>query len=167
VFLEELWEWSRHRSASPLEKSFILRTESELPKLIDSLGGCSSVEALSSAFERLLLFADTFESHLGYKYSLGHLSPLLLKMVNLRGDCVGGVEEEPLTIPGLPPNVNVAFVEETVYALSTKTRPKKLRLRGSDGKKYDFLVKGNENLNIDSAVMMTFKLLGKVLELHM
>ncbi|KAL5218723.1 hypothetical protein ABZP36_019407 [Zizania latifolia] len=45
-----------------------------------------------------------------------------------------------------------SFCKE-VTILSTKTRPKKLVLQGSDGQKYTYLLKGREDLRLDSRIM--------------
>uniref|UniRef100_I1PF98 non-specific serine/threonine protein kinase n=1 Tax=Oryza glaberrima TaxID=4538 RepID=I1PF98_ORYGL len=45
-----------------------------------------------------------------------------------------------------------SFCKE-VTVLSTKTRPKKLVLQGSDGQKYTYLLKGREDLRLDSRIM--------------
>jgi len=50
----------------------------------------------------------------------------------------------------------IESIEPEVKVLHTKTRPKKITLRGSDGKAYSFLVKGREDLRVDLAVSTFF-----------
>jgi len=166
VYLEDLWEWSTVKCASPAELEFVQRTVGTLPKMIESIGNCTSVDALTASFDRLLLYADTFASNLTYKCSLRQMSPRLADMTESTNDALNRMSGV-LTIPGMPPEVTVELVEGTVYSLTTKTRPKKIRLRGSDGKKYEYLVKGNENLTIDAAVMQCLTLIDKVLGIQL
>ncbi|KAL6843536.1 hypothetical protein ACP4OV_026598 [Aristida adscensionis] len=49
--------------------------------------------------------------------------------------------------------VTVSSFCKEVAVLSTKTRPKKLILQGSDGQKYTYLLKGREDLRLDSRIM--------------
>ncbi|KAI1718635.1 phosphatidylinositol 3- and 4-kinase domain-containing protein [Ditylenchus destructor] len=48
--------------------------------------------------------------------------------------------------------VTLQKMDNTVYVLPTKTRPKKISFRGSDGKQYSFLFKGQEDLHLDERV---------------
>lgn len=58
----------------------------------------------------------------------------------------------------MPGGVHIIGLHPTVTALPTKTKPKKVRFLASDGKSYDYLVKGNENLNVDAGMMQLFTL---------
>lgn len=51
-------------------------------------------------------------------------------------------------MPGLDQDerCTIAGFEETVTILATKTRPKKLTIRGSNGQSYIYLLKGGEDL---------------------
>lgn len=49
--------------------------------------------------------------------------------------------------------VTISSFNEQVEILSTKTRPKKLILIGSDGQKYTYLLKGREDLRLDARIM--------------
>lgn len=60
------------------------------------------------------------------------------------GDIAGNV---------LPMIVTVAAFDEQVFILSTKTKPKKLSLVGSDGQRYTYLLKGREDLRLDARIM--------------
>lgn len=54
------------------------------------------------------------------------------------------------TLPGI---VTIASFSEQVSILSTKTKPKKLVILGSDGQKYTYLLKGREDLRLDARIM--------------
>uniref|UniRef100_A0A0D9VYR6 non-specific serine/threonine protein kinase n=1 Tax=Leersia perrieri TaxID=77586 RepID=A0A0D9VYR6_9ORYZ len=55
-----------------------------------------------------------------------------------------------------------SFCKE-VTILSTKTRPKKLVLQGSDGQKYTYLLKGREDLRLDSRIMQLLEAINSFL----
>ncbi|XP_019454155.1 PREDICTED: serine/threonine-protein kinase SMG1-like [Lupinus angustifolius] len=49
--------------------------------------------------------------------------------------------------------VTIASFHKQVTILSTKTKPKKLGILGSDGQKYTYLLKGREDLRLDARIM--------------
>lgn len=49
--------------------------------------------------------------------------------------------------------VTIASFSDNVAILSTKTKPKKLVIVGSDGQKYTYLLKGREDLRLDARIM--------------
>ncbi|KAK7350710.1 hypothetical protein VNO77_09599 [Canavalia gladiata] len=49
--------------------------------------------------------------------------------------------------------VAIASFQEQVTILSTKTKPKKLGILGSDGEKYTHLLKGRKDLHPDAKIM--------------
>lgn len=49
--------------------------------------------------------------------------------------------------------ITISSFCEQVMILSTKTKPKKLALLGSDGQKYTYLLKGREDLRLDARIM--------------
>ncbi|XP_050364402.1 uncharacterized protein LOC126783062 [Argentina anserina] len=49
--------------------------------------------------------------------------------------------------------VTIASFSEDVAIISTKTKPKKLAILGSDGQKYTYLLKGREDLRLDARIM--------------
>jgi FKBP12-rapamycin complex-associated protein len=52
----------------------------------------------------------------------------------------------------------------SVQVITSKQRPRKITLRGSDGKDYVFLLKGHEDLRQDERVMQLFGLVNALLE---
>lgn len=62
-----------------------------------------------------------------------------------------------ICLPGQPTHIKICGLHSSVHALPTKTKPKRIRILASNGKYYDYLVKGTENLNIDCGVMLFFK----------
>merc|ERR1719195_2319410 len=72
-----------------------------------------------------------------------------------------------LAIPGsYLPNQEVcriASFNSSLQVITSKQRPRKLCMRGSDGKEYMFLLKGHEDLRQDERVMQFFSLVNSLL----
>lgn len=76
---------------------------------------------------------------------LSQVSPYLSNMKNT-----------PIGIPGNHEKDASSFIDsfgKNVIVLPTKTKPKKLDLRSTDGKKYSYLFKGLEDLHLDERIM--------------
>lgn len=85
------------------------------------------------------------ETHKVRILELSHVSPYLF---NMKRTLIG--------IPGRHENDESCFIDTfgtNVIVLPTKTKPKKLDMRGTDGKKYSYLFKGLEDLHLDERVM--------------
>ncbi|XP_042508372.1 uncharacterized protein LOC122084303 [Macadamia integrifolia] len=72
--------------------------------------------------------------------------PGLVKKTTISESCAGPTTD-------LQTIVTVASFSEQVIILSTKTKPKKLVILGSDGEKYTYLLKGREDLRLDARIM--------------
>ena len=59
--------------------------------------------------------------------------------------------------------VNIASFGTQLQVITSKQRPRKLTVRGSDGAVYMFLLKGHEDLRQDERVMQLFKLVNTLL----
>ena len=105
-----------------------------------------TVEELLKAYSELSKWVNSLNATAEPKTLISIISPTLDKFEFQNSDF-------QLTLPGFPSSVSVVRVEPHVHVLATKTRPKRLTFRGSDGKSYSYLVKGTENLNVDSGVM--------------
>lgn len=74
-----------------------------------------------------------------------------------------------LAVPGTyksgEPVTKIASFVPTVNIISSKQRPRKLNLIGSDGKEYQFLLKGHEDLRQDERVMQLFGLVNTLLSI--
>ncbi|EXX79983.1 Tor1p [Rhizophagus irregularis DAOM 197198w] len=72
-----------------------------------------------------------------------------------------------LAVPGTyksgEPVTKIASFISTVNIISSKQRPRKLNLIGNDGKEYQFLLKGHEDLRQDERVMQLFGLVNTLL----
>ncbi|XP_057992028.1 uncharacterized protein LOC110665069 isoform X4 [Hevea brasiliensis] len=66
-----------------------------------------------------------------------------------------------ITLQGM---VAIASFSEQVTILSTKTKPKKLVLHGSDGQKYTYLLKGREDLRLDARIMQLLQAINGIMD---
>lgn len=91
------------------------------------------------------------------KFELHHVSRALTNAKNLR-----------LSVPGTyRPNAPVVSITEfsnTVEVIASKQRPRRMAMLGSDGTKYEFLLKGKEDLRQDERVMQLFGLINICLD---
>jgi phosphatidylinositol kinase/protein kinase (PI-3 family) len=85
---------------------------------------------------------------------LCEISPALSAMSNLNIAIPGSKDGDRILINSF---------DQTVIALPTKTKPKKITLRASDGKSYSFLLKGLEDLHLDERIMQILETVDKLL----
>lgn len=64
------------------------------------------------------------------------------------------------------PDICIAFVHGTVEVLSSKQRPRKLSIKGSDGRDYGFLLKPREDLRLDERCAQMVSWLSFLIECH-
>lgn len=90
---------------------------------------------------------------------LQHVSPRLLRATDM-----------VLAVPGTPVDafdgkatVRIQSFQPHLLVMQTKKRPRKVVIRGSDGKKYGFLLKGDEDIRQDERVMQLFELVNTLL----
>lgn len=88
---------------------------------------------------------------------LQHVSPKLLAAQNLE-----------LAVPGTyqagKPVVRIAHFEPVFSVISSKQRPRRLSVKGSDGKDYQYVLKGHEDIRQDNLVMQLFGLVNTLLQ---
>jgi FKBP12-rapamycin complex-associated protein len=72
-----------------------------------------------------------------------------------------------LSVPGMyeagKPVTRIASFHPTLTVINSKQRPRKLRMKGSNGLEYAFLLKGHEDLRQDERVMQLFGLINNLL----
>ncbi|KAK9883142.1 hypothetical protein WA026_001340 [Henosepilachna vigintioctopunctata] len=72
-----------------------------------------------------------------------------------------------LAVPGSyspgQPIIRIAYIHRSLEVITSKQRPRKLKIRGSNGKDYMFLLKGHEDLRQDERVMQLFGLVNTLL----
>lgn len=59
--------------------------------------------------------------------------------------------------------LRISSFEPTLSVITSKQRPRKLSIRGSDGRIYQYLLKGHEDLRQDERVMQLFDLVNTLL----
>lgn len=73
-----------------------------------------------------------------------------------------------VAIPGLydprKPPVYISGFHDVLELIVSKRKPRKLKIFGSDGKSYDFLLKGHEDLRQDERVMQLLSLVNTILK---
>jgi len=78
-----------------------------------------------------------------------------------------GLTQLSLAVPGTyqvgTPLVTISGFHPVVSVIPSKQRPRKLRMTGSDGVHYSFLLKGHEDLRQDERVMQLFGLINNLL----
>lgn len=89
-----------------------------------------------------------------YRMKLSNLSPELASRRNLSIPIPG---QESLEISSGSIST-IQRIDHLLSMLPTKTRPKKIKLIGSDGKKVSFLCKGQEDLRVDEQVSSLFNI---------
>ncbi|XP_078489638.1 serine/threonine-protein kinase mTOR-like [Ciona intestinalis] len=74
-----------------------------------------------------------------------------------------------LAVPGtynaLKPIVCIRSIQHTLQVITSKQRPRKLSIKGSNGRDYTFLLKGHEDLRQDERVMQLFGLVNTLLSM--
>lgn len=67
---------------------------------------------------------------------------------------LANLKETLIPLPGQEfTTINVRHFEPTLNILPTKTKPKKLKIKATDGKDYTYLFKGLEDLHLDERIM--------------
>ncbi|GMR53581.1 hypothetical protein PMAYCL1PPCAC_23776, partial [Pristionchus mayeri] len=87
---------------------------------------------------------------------LNYISPILQKAKELELGVPGTFD------PFLPP-ITIYSFSSHLQVITSKQRPRKMSMRGSDGKEYFFLLKGHEDPRQDERVMQFFGLINTLL----
>ncbi|XP_053611167.1 serine/threonine-protein kinase mTOR isoform X2 [Plodia interpunctella] len=88
---------------------------------------------------------------------LQYVSPRLLNCRDLQL-CVPGSYVPDLDL------IRIAHIQSSLQVITSKQRPRRLCIRGSNGKDYMFLLKGHEDLRQDERVMQLFGLVNTLLQ---
>ncbi|CAG7834749.1 unnamed protein product [Allacma fusca] len=151
IYFEEMLKLSQV-CETPADTLFIVRHKVAITKIIAQFRTSQSLEDLLEAYAELSRLISLFSATSDPKITVSSISPILAKLDFQNSHF-------KITLPGIPSNVTITRVDSHAQILATKTRPKRLTFRGSDGKSYSYLVKGNENLNVDTGVMQFMNLM--------
>lgn len=89
---------------------------------------------------------------------LQYVSPKLLAQRDLQLAIPGSYESgKPIT--------RISSFEQIVLVINSKQRPRRLKMKGSDGRTYQYLLKGHEDLRQDERVMQLFGLVNTLLSI--
>ncbi|KAJ2779391.1 phosphatidylinositol kinase- protein kinase tor1 [Coemansia javaensis] len=124
-----------------------------------SAAGRYSIELVGRAWNMHLQLGKLMEdavAAIGEALSFAHVAPLLLRCRDMQLAVPGmyDPDRDPVTISSFDPDM-------TVY--TSQKRPRRMRINGSDGVKYEFLLKGGEDLRQDERVMQVFGLVSSLL----
>lgn len=95
--------------------------------------------------------------HKARQFSMSSLSPYL-------AEC----RESSIPMPGLPifdSLVKIGTFDNVIIGLPTKTKPKKITIMSSNGRKYPYLLKGLEDLHLDERVMQFVNTVNTLLQI--
>ncbi|XP_062092419.1 uncharacterized protein LOC133798215 [Humulus lupulus] len=119
----------------------------------------ASASALSDVWRPFDLIAASLASYQRKSsISLREVAPQLATLSSSDVPMPGLEKHETISASGISSanlhgTVTIASFSEQVDILSTKTKPKKLVILGSDGQKYTYLLKGREDLRLDARIM--------------
>ncbi|KAI5538696.1 protein serine/threonine kinase protein [Trichomonas vaginalis G3] len=69
-----------------------------------------------------------------------------------------------ILVPGGPPSVYIEKIKDALEVLPSKQHPRRLEMIGTDGKQYIFLLKANEDLQLDLRMMQFFSLINTLVK---
>ncbi|KAG0320022.1 Serine/threonine-protein kinase smg1 [Linnemannia gamsii] len=89
----------------------------------------------------------------------------ILKLSDLSPE-LSAIQSSQIAIPSPDQGTGVTIqsFDQLVVVIPTKTKPKKLTLLGSDGKRYTYLFKGLEDLHLDERVMQLLRISNGMLQ---
>eukprot|EP00118_Oscarella_pearsei_P002798 m.11633 g.11633 ORF g.11633 m.11633 type:complete len:3440 (+) comp23529_c0_seq1:72-10391(+) len=152
VALEKIYEYTAQEPETPHEEWFQKTYGNMLEKARDGLKKPKDLRKPGSCWEGFKQFHQALfqrsQKRAAMALKLSDISP---KLANLTGLSISlpGASDEDGTSTG---TVISSFLGD-VTILPTKTRPKKLSVRGSDGKRHSYLFKGLEDMHLDERVM--------------
>ena len=91
-----------------------------------------------------------------YRQLMAETHKVRILELNQVSPYLSNMSKTPMGIPGRDENEDACLIDSfgnNVIVLPTKTKPKKLDMKGTDGKKYSYLFKGLEDLHLDERVM--------------
>ncbi|KAF9932158.1 Serine/threonine-protein kinase smg1 [Mortierella alpina] len=145
------------RPESNHERWFMSTYRDKIQAALDSL---RSPKSWSSLFEGLTMLKDICMD-IGKDLS----GARVLQLSDLSPD-LASIQSSSIEIPSPKQGTGVTIhsFEQQVVIIPTKTKPKKLTLVGSDGKRYTYLFKGLEDLHLDERVMQLLRITNGMLQ---
>ncbi|EDV20669.1 uncharacterized protein TRIADDRAFT_60833 [Trichoplax adhaerens] len=134
------------------QEQFSSKTRDVLSAVKDSLNPRDSFLACGQLYRQLQKYTLKHS-----RLNLNEISPQLCKL-----------NPSVIPLPGVTDSstdkiVTVQSFLNDIVILPTKTKPKKIKLLGSDGKVYTYLYKGLEDLHLDERIMQLIAVINKML----
>lgn len=161
LVMERLHKVTSSKAETPNEMAFQERFHSIIEDILNALRqplvvSKETPEAWIKFKKFYTVLQQRSQKRLACSLKMADISPALSKM---KGSLI--------TMPGVEHHTNrgirdvddqnrwiyVQSVENFVHILPTKTKPKKLAFYGSDGRRYNYLFKGLEDLHLDERIM--------------
>ncbi|KAF4143106.1 FATC domain-containing protein [Phytophthora infestans] len=179
VSIERLWKETcggirEQHTVTPHERKFLKDFGGVIDKAMENFRHCCASESWGNAGsvknpeELWQPFAEILKALMNAtgrreQLPLHDISPAMastsrqLALTNMPGAVVGKTagQVEPITIHR---------VDASVTVLRTKTKPKSLKLIGSDGKTYKYLLKAREDLRLDERIMQYLRVTNQFLQ---
>ncbi|KAF9364732.1 hypothetical protein BGX34_000626 [Mortierella sp. NVP85] len=147
------------RPESKHERWFISTYRNRILAALDRL---RSPKAWNNLFEGFNLLRDIYVD-LGKELS----GTRVLQLSNLSPE-LASIQSSLIDIPspdqGARARATIQSFDHKVVVIPTKTKPKKLALTGSDGKRYTYLFKGLEDLHLDERIMQLLRITNGMLQ---
>ena len=140
---------------TPHENEFIQKYGDLIAKAHQELISEISFGNITSLFSTCQLLLSDLKNYVSHRptYSLESVSPYLAEF-----SCSG------LQIPGVfDENVFVSHFSHQIQVLATKTRPKRITILSQDGRAFPFLLKGHEDLHLDSRIQQLLQVTNHLL----
>jgi len=147
------------RPESNHERRFISTYRNRILAALDRL---RSPKAWNNLFEGFNLLRDIYVD-LGKELSgtrVLQLSDLSPELASIQSSLI----DIPSPDQGARARATIQSFDQKVVVIPTKTKPKKLALTGSDGKRYTYLFKGLEDLHLDERIMQLLRITNGMLQ---
>ena len=144
-------QWFQHQYAGAITRA--LQSFENPPEAIDINEAWRAFETLAKDMSR------SFKPQMAL--GLSEISPAL---TNTIGGAASAVSMPGLAaVRGAAAPVTIQSFDNAVVVLPTKTKPKRIILLGSDGNKYAYLLKGQDDLHLDERIMQILDVVNKLL----
>ncbi|GJJ73027.1 serine/threonine-protein kinase SMG1 [Entomortierella parvispora] len=121
-------------------------------RIQDALESMRSPKSWSNMYEGLAKLKE-IHSDLGKEV----MGSRVLQLADLSPE-LASLQSSLIEVPNQSTGVTIQSFDQQVVVIPTKTKPKKLSLMGSDGKRYTYLFKGLEDLHLDERVMQLLRI---------
>lgn len=159
--LEPLHEMLRKGPETLREISFIQSFGRDLNEARDWCEAYKTTKEIGDLNQAWDLYYGVFKR---IARQLPHLMSLELQYVSPE---LKNAHDLDLALPGTyqsgKPVVRIQSFDPVATVISSKQRPRKLAMRGSDGQKYEYVLKGHEDIRQDERVMQLFGLVNTLL----